>query len=296
MQNLHPQHTVQYALVAFDSDRPFDGDMVQKLERTLKISERWSLAAGLQVRAATLVESPRGHVVVTSIVNIPVNHGGDFITTQVEGALRHVCRETGHAEPHVRNVALVAVEAQLRAVADAASGLRALVDQVGDIPDRFGKILRIFVPMRADGSPPTPEDMRAAAAKLRARLKDHTAELAREAGEKRQVAYVEAAPAGADESHREPERGEGDIRVLDAIDRLAAEHPPEPAAGLLRDIRRLHGELQLLSERTLALQRQLLPKVEELVRLRPGGPLVDRLERYAERVLKPLAALGRLLK
>ncbi|HYC02955.1 MAG TPA: hypothetical protein VED40_06660 [Azospirillaceae bacterium] len=289
----------QCALVAFDSDRPFDADIIDRLERTLQISDRYSLAAGLKIRTATLVNSPRGLVVVASVTNIPGNHSPDFIAVQLEGGLRYVCKEQGVVEPYVRNIAVVAIEPQMKVVAECANGLRNLVDQVGDAPERFGKILRIFLPARPDGGPPTPEDFRAAGTRLRNRLRERLSDLAREGDkDKPQVAYTEAGPPAEAKPAAPPPEGT-DIRVIDAIEGLAASDPPTTVATLLYEVRMLHAELQDLSDRTLAIQRQLLPKVEALVRADAGrGPphLLDRLERYADKVLRPLTALGKLLK
>jgi len=277
---MQPPPAALFALAAFDADRPLDAEEVFRLERTLQVSSRWSLGNAVKVRVAMLVQGARGQVGVASLSGIPAGQTADHVAQQVDGALRQVARDVVNGV-WVRNVTLVALEPGVRAVADAAAALRDLLEQVGPAPDRFGKILRLFLPL-AQGEEPTPEDVARAAEKLRGQLRRHAAELARTAASP--VSFADGTGGG------------GLADLLAALDGLGL---PEDVARVAGQVRGLHDQMVRHGQALIAVQETLLPLAEELgtrSRAHVPGPLRDQLAAYVDRVLKPLSHLARLLK
>jgi hypothetical protein len=278
----------QFALVAFDTDRIFDRDAVERLERTLQISERWSIGTGVKVRLAVIAEGPRSSVCIASVANVPASQSDPLLTGQIEGALRQVGKDIINGI-WVRNVAIVALDSSLKPLAESANALRTLIEQVREPADRFGKILRIFLPGSA-GQEPSTDDWRYAAERLRVQLRQHAAELARETS-RSSVAYVEPAPESVQAASLES-------KLLDALTQLTQPGQPPAVQALAREIGTLHMALIRHCSELVSTNQILQPKVEELGRLSRGrapAEVSDRLMRYSDQVLKPMAELQRIL-
>jgi len=284
------QGQAKYALVVFDARTSVDPDNVGSLEKLLRSSDRHALGFAVRARAAALKETEEGAVNCIALAGLPPAVEDNLIIDRVESALVRL-GERGASFEKPRNLAIVGVGGAPRIINDSAAAIRHLLDQVGEGPEPFGKILRIFTPPGIDsGSDPVAR--RNAATKLRAKLALRIADMLADAeGNKKQVGFVEATP----------QQTEGLIVAVDNLMKILTS--PDPAVvDITTDIRRIHAKVNPTLQEFLTVYKALARRIESLsaeLNRDPDEAMkreVQRFAMYADTIKKTATMLETLMK
>jgi hypothetical protein len=288
------QVQAKFALVVFDARTSVDPDNVSSLEKLLRSSDRHALGFAVRVRVASLRETEEGAVNCVALAGLPPLVEDNLIIDRVDSALVRL-GERGASFEKPRNLALVGVGGAPRIINDSAAAIRHLLDQVGDGPEPFGKILRIFTPPGIDSSA-DPIARRNAATKLRAKLALRIADMLADAeGGKKQVGFVEAPPTASPMPS---------VGLLVAIDNLMKmQQTPDPAVvDITADIRRIHAKVNPTLQEFLGVYRTLARRIESLSAELNRDPdeatkkEVARFAQYADTIKKTATLLESLMK
>jgi hypothetical protein len=288
------QVQAKFALVVFDARTSVDPENVSSLEKLLRSSDRHALGFAVRVRVASLRETEEGAVNCVALAGLPPLVEDNLIIDRVDSALVRL-GERGASFEKPRNLALVGVGGAPRIINDSAAAIRHLLDQVGDGPEPFGKILRIFTPPGIDSSA-DPIARRNAATKLRAKLALRIADMLADAeGNKKQVGFDEATPTAS------PMPAVG---LLVAIDNLMKmQQTPDPAVvDITADIRRIHAKVNPTLQEFLGVYRTLARRIESLSAELNRDPdeatkkEVARFAQYADTIKKTATLLESLMK
>jgi hypothetical protein len=264
------------------------------LEKLLRSSDRHALGFAVRVRVASLRETEEGAVNCVALAGLPPLVEDNLIIDRVDSALVRL-GERGASFEKPRNLALVGVGGAPRIINDSAAAIRHLLDQVGDGPEPFGKILRIFTPPGIDSSA-DPIARRNAATKLRAKLALRIADMLADAeGGKKQVGFVEATPTASPMPS---------VGLLVAIDNLTKmQQTPDPAVvDITADIRRIHAKVNPTLQEFLGVYRTLARRIESLSAELNRDPdeatkkEVARFAQYADTIKKTATLLESLMK
>jgi hypothetical protein len=284
------QGQAKFALVVFDARTSVDPDNVGALEKLLRSSDRHALGFAVRVRSASLRETEDAAVNCIALAGLPPAVEDNLIIDRVETALVRL-GERGATFEKPRNLALVGVGGAPRIINDSAAAVRHLLDQVGDGPEPFGKILRIFTPPGID-SGTDPIARRNAATKLRAKLALRIADMLADAeGNKKQVGFVEATPT----------QTEGLLVAVDNLMKML--ETPDPAVvDITADIRRIHAKVNPALQEFLGVYRTLARRIENLSAELNRDPdeatkkEVLRFAQYADTIKKTATMLDSLMK
>jgi hypothetical protein len=291
------QAQAKFALVVFDARTSVDPENVSSLEKLLRSSDRHALGFAVRVRVASLRETEEGAVNCVALAGLPPLVEDNLIIDRVDSALVRL-GERGASFEKPRNLALVGVGGAPRIINDSAAAIRHLLDQVGDGPEPFGKILRIFTPPGIDSSA-DPIARRNAATKLRAKLALRIADMLADAeGGKKQVGFVEATPTAAAATPMPS------VGLLVAIDNLTKmQQTPDPAVvDITADIRRIHARVNPTLQEFLGVYRTLARRIESLSAELNRDPdeatkmEVARFAQYADTIKKTATLLESLMK
>lgn len=284
------QAQAKFALVVFDARTSVDPESVGSMEKLLRSSDRHALGFAVRVRAASLRETEEGAVNCIALAGLPPAVEDNLIIDRVESALVRL-GERGATFEKPRNLALVGVGGAPRIINDSAAAVRHLLDQVGDGPEPFGKILRIFTPPGID-SGADPIARRNAATKLRAKLALRIADMLADAeGNKKQVGFVEATP----------QQTEGLLVAIDNLMKML--QTPDPAVvDITGDIRKIHAKVNPTLQEFLGVYRTLARRIEALSAELNRDPdeqtkkEVQRFAQYADTIKKTATMLETLMK
>jgi hypothetical protein len=284
------QGQAKFALVVFDARTSVDPDNVGSLEKLLRSSDRHALGFAVRARAAALKETEEGAVNCIALAGLPPTVEDNLIIDRVESALVRL-GERGASFEKPRNLAIVGVGGAPRIINDSAAAIRHLLDQVGEGPEPFGKILRIFTPPGID-SGTDPVARRNAATKLRAKLALRIADMLADAeGNKKQVGFVEATP----------QQTEGLIVAVDNLMKTLTS--PDPAVvDITTDIRKIHAKVNPTLQEFLTVYKALARRIEALsaeLNRDPDEAMkreVQRFAMYADTIKKTATMLETLMK